>query len=264
MAFLTLTTDWGRRDHYVGSFKGKLLSRLPGLVIVDISHEIDPFNTLHAAFVIRNAYSSFPSGTVHFIGLDGAGNSAQDEPGRDFLAVEADGHVFIGIDSGIFSLILGEMEKKAYRLPIDALHSGHRVIQDQLASLLTQLCQGEAASSIGQPIEQLIPSFFAQPTIDPAGIRGALVYVDGFGNSIFNVSKELFERERGSRKYSIALRRTNYTLDEILNDYGAVETGEIVALFNQNGFLEIAINRDNASKLLGLKQFDTVRIEFHD
>ncbi|HPD53941.1 MAG: SAM hydrolase/SAM-dependent halogenase family protein [Bacteroidota bacterium] len=264
MAFLTLITDWGLRDHYVASFKGKLLSRSADLGIIDISHEIDPFNTLHAAFVLRNAYSAFPTGTVHYIGLDGAGNSAQDEPGRDYLIVTANGHHFVGVDSGIFSLLLGEEEKKIHRLPIDPIRTGHREVQDQLVDVLIKLCTGKHPRQLGLEVDHLLPSFFAQPTVDPGGIRGALVYVDGFGNSIFNISRELFERERKDRSYSILLRRANYTVRQIMHDYGSVETGEIVALFNQDGYLEIAINRDNASKLLGLKQFDTLRIEFHD
>lgn len=264
MAFLTLITDWGLRDHYVGAFKGKLLSRNAALVIVDISHDIEAFNTLHAGFVLRNAYPAFPEGTVHYIGLDGAGNSAQDTPGRDFLIVSSAGHHFVGVDSGIFSLLLGEQDKSIYRLPIDPMISGHREVQDQLVDVLLRLCRGEQPQQLGTPTEHLSPSYFAQPTVDPNGIRGALLYVDGFGNSIFNISRELFEGERKDRSYSILLRGANYTIRDILTDYSAVENGEIMALFNQDGFLEIAINRDNASKLLGLKQFDTIRIEFHD
>jgi S-adenosylmethionine hydrolase len=264
MAFLTLLTDWGHRDHYVGAFKGMLLSLHDQVRIVDISHDIEPFDTLHAAFVLKNAYPNFPKGTVHYIGLNGAGNSAQDEVSQDYLLVETDGHYFVGIDSGVFSLLLGEAEKRIYRLPINPAADERKALQQQVANILVRLYKGEPAKKLGVEQDALRPSYFAQPTVDPSGLRGALLYIDGFGNCIFNITRALFEQEHRNRSFTIHLRRANYTVRDLRKDYSTVETGEIVALFNQDDFLEIAINRDNASKLLGMKQFDTIRIEFND
>ena len=118
MPIITLTTDWGLRDHYLASFKGELMSRSPDIQLVDISHEIEHFDILQASFVIRNCFEKFPKGTLHFIGIAGNITEKNKNDQRNFLVVKSNGHYFIGEDSGIFSLILGETDKEIFRLPV--------------------------------------------------------------------------------------------------------------------------------------------------
>src|SRR3954463_14304220 len=105
MAILTLTSDWGLRDHYLASFKGLLLSQIPGIIVIDISHEIEHYNTIQAAFIVQNAFDKFPSGSIHLLGITNSENCTADKP---FVVIRYKEHYFIGEDNGIFSLIVGK------------------------------------------------------------------------------------------------------------------------------------------------------------
>ena len=100
MAIITLTSDWGLKDHYAGAVKGAILSKMPGARIVDISHQIPSFEIEQAAFVLKNAYSNFPKGSVHILGIN-----TEESDKYAHTVVEVDGHFFIGTDNGIFSLL---------------------------------------------------------------------------------------------------------------------------------------------------------------
>ncbi|MBL0103791.1 MAG: SAM-dependent chlorinase/fluorinase [Bacteroidetes bacterium] len=258
MPLLTLTTDWGNSDPCLPALKGELLSSQPGLQIIDISNDIQKFNTMQAAYVLKTSFKKFPAGTVHYIGMTGNENHYTEYP---FMVVSCDGHYFVGYDSGIFSLILGDEELKAYRLPIP-LQQERDSLQKMVNDVLLQLCKGEKPEKIGSPDNEIVKSYFTQPTVDPNTLRGAVMYIDSFGNVILNISKELFEKEQKGRKFMIHLRKAEYSITRISKSYEETEVGEMLGLFNAEGYLEIALNKAEASKLLGLKLMDPVRVEF--
>ncbi|REJ83552.1 MAG: hypothetical protein DWQ44_03340 [Bacteroidetes bacterium] len=259
MSILTMTTDWGLRDHYLAAFKGELISRSRDIRIVDISHEIEKFNILQASFIIKNAFRKFPEGSIHFIGLEG---NTQPES-SSFLIVKSEGHFFIGRDSGIFSLILDNQSKEVYDLKIES-SADNSIIYSRLIDILCSLSEGEQAEKLGQVADSVIQSYFARPTTDHTGIRAVVIYIDDFGNVIVNVSKELFDDQRKGRKFTIFLRKAQYNINRISNNYTDAESGEIVAFFNRDGYLEIALNRESAAGLLGIKVLENIRIEFDD
>jgi S-adenosylmethionine hydrolase len=261
MPIVTLTTDWGLRDHYVAAFKGDLISRYPEIQLVDVSHQVEHFDILQASFIIRNCFEKFPKGTLHFIGISGNITRNDKNGKRNFLIVKSGGHFFAGEDSGIFSLILGDAEKEIFRLPI-AHDAPSSEVHELFLSVITSFAKGKNAEEIGQPSDELVRSFHTQPTVDQSGIRGAVIYVDEFGNIISNITKELFEKVREGRKFTIFLRRTEYDVHRISKNYFDSEAGEIVALFNREGYLKLSINRDKAGGLLGMKMMDPIRIEF--
>ncbi len=260
MPILTLTTDWGLCDHYLAAFKGELISKAPSLQMIDISHTIEKFNTMQAAYIVQNAYHKFPKGTIHFIGLSGNENCSSKNP---FVIIRTNGHYLIGEDTGIFTLILGGKEKETIRLPF----AGHinrnehfRILVDTIKSLAA----GIELEKLGTVDTSIQESYFAQPTVDAQTIRGTIIFIDSFGNAVVNVTKDLFDSEKRERKFIIQLRKSTYDVIKISLTYEDVDVGEMVALFNQDGFLEIALNKVSASKLLGLKLMDPIRIEFHD
>jgi len=261
MAIITLTTDWGLRDHYLAGFKADLLSRNPSLRIIDISHDIEHFNILEASFIVQNCFRRFPPGTVHYLGLSGNAFGNNPAVNRHHLLLKSEQHYFMGIDSGIFSLILEELPFEAVRLPITSTSSRDQVHALYMHSLAL-LWQEENLANIGSPHAELIKSFSPQPSFDQNSIRGNVIYIDSFDNAIINIRRELFERERNNRPFRIQLRKSAYTLEHIVRNYDDVEVGEIMAFFNKRNYLEIAINRDKASSLLGMKLMDPVRIEF--
>ena len=258
MPILTMTTDWGLSDPYVACFKGSIMARNSALNIVDISHDITHFDILTAAYVIKSTYDKFPKGTIHYIGLTGPENLKTDFP---FLIIESDGHFFIGYDSGIFSLVLDQKEKKIYHMNAHH-HEDRRRIETIVLDSIVDLGNGVHISKLGIEQPGVVTSYFAVPTLDANTIRASIIFIDSFGNAIVNLTKELFETEINNRGFQIFMRKSNYNISKISKSYEDTEIGEIVAFFNSNGFLEIAINRGNASGLLGLKVMDAIRIEF--
>ncbi len=261
MPILTLTTDWGLRDHYVASLKGELISRCENLQLIDISHEIEHFDILQASFVIRNCFEKFPPGTLHFIGLAGTQSQNNISDNRNYLLLKCMEHFFIGEDSGIFSLILGDEPKEIFRLPVSNhpnLLEVHNLFLDSIVSFMN----GKKMEEIGTSTTEFVQSYHTQPTVDQSSIRGSVIYIDSFDNIISNITKELFEKVGDGRTFTIFLRRSEYDIRTINKNYYDDDAGEIVALFNREGFLKLAINHGKASGLLGMKLMDTIRIEF--
>ena len=117
---------------------------------------------------------------------------------------------------------------------------------------------------LGNADDTLEDSYFATPTVDQLAIRGTIIYIDSFGNAVINIERELFLNEKKDRSFTIFFRKSTYNVSTISNTYEEVEVGEMLALFNQDGFLEIALNKGSAAQLLGLKIMEPIRIEFHD
>jgi S-adenosylmethionine hydrolase len=259
MAILTLTSDWGSRDHYLASFKGMLLSRIPSIHLIDVSHDIENYNTIQAAFIVQNTFDKFPDGSIHFIAVSNSENCTSKNP---YLVVRYKGHFLIGEDNGMFNLIIGSAEKEVIRLPFDS-NLNKKELNESFAVTIRKITEGEY-DSLGTREETVVQSFLPPPFVDSNSIKGTIIFIDSFGNAILNVTKQLFEKERKERTISILFRRSKYDVSEISSTYTDVDIGEMVAFFNQNDFLEIALNRESAAKLLGLRLMDPVRIEFDD
>ncbi|HNW98147.1 MAG TPA: SAM-dependent chlorinase/fluorinase [Bacteroidales bacterium] len=259
MAIITLTTDWGNKDHYTGAVKGALLSLMPDATIVDITHDIPTFDIGPASFVIRNCFKNFPEGTIHIIGINT--EASTDSPHT--LALY-DGHYFIGADNGIFSLIFDHQPEKIIELDItqdsDYFTFSTRDVFVKAAYFISK---GENIETMGfekKSIRELLP---LKPVVEANAIKGSVVYIDSYENVITNINEELF-REAGKGKSFTVSFRGGYDITEISHAYKDVEPGEKLALFGSSGFLEIAINMGNASSLLGLKLKDSVRIDFEE
>ncbi len=258
MGVITLTTDWGYRDFYVGALKGSILKHSDKIQIVDISHSIEPHNTLDAAFILKQSYKHFPEGTVHIFGIGSAGKEGK------FLAVKYKGHYFIGADEGIFSLIMDDAPESIVELdPGDEKFSAFISIH-LFVPAAVKLVEGKNISSLGKPVESIIEKTLLQPVIEGNTIRGTIVYIDDFENLIVNVSRKLFDRVRQDRNFVIHFRKFEYHEDKIAKHYDSVSEGEKMVIFNSFNLMEIAVNRGKAASLLGLQLRDTVRIEFND
>lgn len=257
MPILTLTTDWSNRDHYVAAFKGELLSRIPGIIPVDVSHTVAKFNIMEASYLLKNCYSYFPEGTIHFIGLTGSEEAKSDTP---FILVKSEGHYFIGHDSGIFTLLFGENEKEIIRLPLNKNQS-RKNINSSLITTIAEIFEDKITSVFSREV-QLFESYFARPTFNSDSIGGSIISIDSFGNAIVNITSTLFNKIQNSRAFHIDFRKAQISISRICTTYDDVEPGDLAVLFNQDGYLEIAINRDSAESMLGLRLNDQVRVEF--
>lgn len=256
MPIITLISDWGEKDHYIGAVKGAILTRIPDATIIDISHQIPPFDIEQAAFVLKNAYPDFPVGTIHIIGV-----STEESDKFGHTAIELNGHFFIGNDNGVFTLLTGNRPEKIIELAItqDSDYFTFST-RDRFVKAAAHLAQGYPIEKLGTPKERLTEKLLLKPVIDSSLIKGHVIYIDRYENVFTNITEPQFREVQKSRGFSINFR--TYAITKISKSYTDVAPGEIVALFGSTGYLEIAINQGNAAGLLGLDFKDMIRIEF--
>lgn len=257
MAIFTLTTDWRNSDYYVGAVKGKILSNDITSVIVDISHQILPYNVMQAAFVLRNCYKEFPAGTIHLIGV----NSVL-SPKRNLLIIEKDKQFFLCSDSGFPDLIFPKQDFKVYKLSVDSKEGNTFASLDVFAKVAGKLAKGKKAEEIAEMTTDYLHQVPIRPTIDNHLINGSVVYIDSFSNAITNISRETFDRVGEGNEFEIYVQSNHYIIDRISDSYLNVTTGDLLALFNSSDLLEIAISNGPAAELLNLSINSTIRIKF--
>jgi S-adenosylmethionine hydrolase len=274
MSIITLTTDYGLKDHFVGSLKGKILSEIPEAKIIDISHDIDPFNTAEASYVIGASYLSFPKGTVHLIGVDIELNKE-----NQHIAMQWNDHFFICADNGILSMLTQKIvPQKIVAINIHDRFPSEYSDLDVFIKVACHLSKGGLLNVIGKEIKEIkqITELQAVVSNDGNAIKGYVIYIDHFGNVVTNISKKQFLDVAKGRSYEIVINPRS--IKTILPNYSAIATsdkypiktyeGEKLAIFNEAGFLEIAIFRSNPSKvgsansLLGLNYRDVITIQF--
>lgn len=256
MTLVTITSDWGTKDPYLGAVKGALLSKIPDIRIIDISHSIPAFDIEQAAFVIRHVYKQFPEGTIHIVAI----NTEESDKFAHTL-VHYDKQYFIGTDNGIFSLIFEKKPEKIIELSV-MQDSGYFTFstRDRFVNAAVMLAEGKKPEDLGSPKTELVEKIPFKPVISGDVITGHVIYVDNYENMLTNISEKLFKETGKGRKFTITVRTNE--IDRISTSYNDVPPGEILALFSSSGFLEIAMNQGNASGLLGINLKDLVRIEF--
>lgn len=258
MPVITLTSDWGQKDHYLAAVKGVILGKLPEARIVDISHQISPFNLKEASFILRNVYKEFPAGTIHIIAVNTT--ESDDNP---HTVVFIHDQYFIGTDNGIFSLIFDDMPEKMVELDIpqdsDLFTFATR---DRFIKAAIHLAEGGEIEKLGNKKENWEKQMHFNPVVTDNEIRGLVIYIDNYENVITNITQKYFKEIGKGRKFMIECRGEK--IRKISMSYLDVPVGEIVTLFGSTGHLEIALNQGNASSLLGLYSNDPVRIEFFD
>jgi S-adenosyl-L-methionine hydrolase (adenosine-forming) len=255
MPIITLTSDWGQRDYFLGAVKGKILNLLPSATIIDISHGISPFNLKQASFIIRNSYPHFPKGTVHILSI-----LTEKSEKTPHLAVKYDGQYFIGADNGIFSLIFEHNPEEIISISTNDKDGIEIPARDRFVESAVHLASGQPIEELGEPVSQWREQMHFLPVVSGDVIRGVVIYINQYENCVTNITRELFDKTNKGRKFVVEFR--GETLKKISASYQDVPIGEIVALFGSTGHLEIAINQGNASSLLGLDINDPVRVEF--
>lgn len=265
MNIITLTSDYGNKDFFIGAMKGSILSELGDVKIIDISHEIQPFNIIETAYIIKNAYSHFPKGTIHIIGLN------NEDKINEYIVSYIDGHYFIGPHSKLFSLIFpSKKPDQIYLINISGDYTTDLFpAKDIFIKIAGHIIRGGPLNVIGNKVDgfkstnKLIPLQKNDETI----LSGIVIYIDRFGNIITNIEKDFFNKAKRARDFVIHLPRKQ-SVRKIHRHYNDVNEGDIIALFNSSNMLEIAINRadtnskNGASTLLGVNQGDEVIINF--
>jgi S-adenosylmethionine hydrolase len=275
MAVITLTTDFGTKDHFTAAVKGALLSEILEAKVVDVSHNISPFSILEAAYVIQNAFSSFPVGSIHIIGVD---SEISEE--NKHIVVQLNDHYFICANNGIMSMICAEINpQKIVEINIHDKISTSFPVLDVFVKVAAHIARGGTLEVIGKIINEIKPIKNSVPIVRAGASQmvGSVIYIDHYGNVITNIKKRFFESIQKGRRFEISAR--NHKFRRIYNHYSDIvdfniaaelrnDEGQGLVVFNSSDYLEIAVYRSNlatvgsASTLLGLDMMDTISIDF--
>ena len=250
MPILTLTSDIGSQDYLVGAVKAQLLQINPEFSLIDISHNIPPFNYPQAAYICRSAIKNFPEFTYHIILV----NLFEQKPDHLLLSFHNNQYILCA-DNGLLTMILEEKPELVISVPLDKLAIKNTLYCTAvMGKTVNQLVNGEPISSIGEADITILEKNALKPLLGENWIEGQIIFIDNFENVIINISRDQFEEQRKGRSFKIVFKR-----DEVINNisesYADVAEGEKLALFNSAGYMEIAINKGNAAGLFGLKGY---------
>ena len=255
---ITLMTDFGTSDHYVGVMKGVILNINPQVEIVDLTHAIPPQDVSAAAFLIDSAYHYFPTGTIHVIVVDpGVGSE------RRAIACQTETAYFICPDNGILTHILHDeepihtvgLENSAYFLP-QVSNTFHG--RDIFAPVAAHLSRGIAIDKLGDPVAQPVQFPIPKPQVMDKAVIGQVIWIDAFGNLVTNISHEVLDLLEG--RGSVVIRVGSTEIDHFNCSYAESAVGDVLAIVGSFNRLEISINQGNAAQTLGLKRGDTITI----
>jgi len=256
---ITLLTDFGSRDYFVAEMKGVILSINPDVEIVDISHEVEKFNIVQGAFILTCAYKWFPKGTIHVVVVDpGVGTK------RRSIIIKTKNYYFIGPDNGVLSAsAIRDGVESVYEIKVDNLKNISMTFhgRDIFAPTAAYISLGREPSSLGEKVSDFVILEMFRASITENGIKGFVIHIDSFGNIITCIERRHL-RDVGINygdNLEVTLGDSSVSI-KLLPAYGYVKPGELLAVINSEGFLEIAANMSNAALKLGAKVGDHVII----
>ncbi|HVB87256.1 MAG TPA: SAM-dependent chlorinase/fluorinase [Candidatus Dormibacteraeota bacterium] len=257
---ITLTTDFGTGDYFVGAMKGVILSINPDVTIVDITHNVLPHDVLDGALTIGNAYKYFPPKTIHVVVVDpGVGTT------RRPLLVAGDQHYFIGPDNGVFSSVYDQTEalhvwnvisEHYFRQPVSNTFHG----RDIFAPVAAWLTKSWQTSAFGEVITDFVRFGLPKPKVNGNIVKGVVLRVDHFGNLITNLTPaDVPALAEAEGKFTI--KAGNGQITKMVPTFSQAAPGEAVGVIGSTGHIEIAVNKGSASKALGAARGAEVTVE---
>ena len=261
---ITLTTDFGNRGYYNAEVKGTILSKLPNATIIDITNEVNRYDIKEAAFIIKNAYKSFPKGTIHLLCIN-----TEAGPSSSIITMEYDGQWFIGADNGILSLICNNKPDKLYQITCLPENDCQTFLsRDIFTKVAVAISKDGDLTNISTPIDNFNSTLLNfEPVIEDNELKGNVIYIDSYENAIVNITKNSFYKFIDNKPFKIFLQSKYTVIDRISNSYSDIQHDNIdiqesslIALFGSHGYLEIAMYHSNAASLLGLKIDSQIRV----
>jgi S-adenosylmethionine hydrolase len=251
-AIITLTTDYGTNDHLVGTLKGVILKINPEVTIVDITHNVTPFDLLDGALAVGSAYAYFPPKTIHVVVVDpGVGTE------RRPLLVSAANQYFVAPDNGVLSVIYDREQENMvvrhanaehyYLQPVSKTFHG----RDIFAPVAAWLSKGWQTASMGDDIQDFKRFAIPRPKEADGVVKGVVLRADAFGNLITNFRAEDLP-ESAVNKGLIKLQAGTQSITRLVDTFARGNNGEAIAYLGSSGFLEIGVNKGNAARTLGL------------
>lgn len=275
MSIITLITDFGYKDQFVAQMKGEIYSNYPESQVVDISHNISPFNIMEAAYILENSYKSFPENTIHIVDVDSEKNKE-----KKHIIVKLDNHYFITSDNGIMSILSQNINyQEIYEISILNELNPMESSLKTFSKVACHLSMGGKPEIVAKKINKLKNVKNLKPFVNSENtqIISSVIYIDHFGNVVTNIKKSFFDEIGKGRKFEISAR--NYKFNKIYSSYSDIinfnltedqrsDEGKALIIFNSNNYLQISIYRSNpenvgtAATLLGLKIYDSVSVIF--
>ena len=257
MAIITFISDFGYSDHYVAAVKGKILKENPNQQIIDISHSIEHFDIAHGSYVLKMAFKDFPENSVHLVAVDSNGG-----PGEKIVALTLENHFFVGVDNGLFGLISDAEPVEIVSLNTDDQMELSFPARDVMAIAAAKIALGIPLSELGAPLESVKRLLGRSMRATKKQIAGHVIRVDHYGNLITNIEQAAFKILSKGKQFAVKFGRENFSkVHDAIHQTG---NGDIFIIFNSLGFLEIGINKGNASELLGLRHDSPVSIIFEE
>jgi S-adenosylmethionine hydrolase len=260
---VTLTTDFGVSEHYVGAIKGVILSLNPDAKIVDICNSVQSYDVLDGAITIANAYRYYPSDTIHMVVVDpGVGTT------RRPIVATTERHIFLAPDNGVLSLVYEREE----RLSVRHITSEHFFLnpvsntfhgRDVFAAIAGWMSKGVDAIKLGDEITDFVRFSAPKPKpLSPTSIKALVLRVDKFGNIITNLRPEdvpsIFQEPAGA--FTITVGKV--TINKVHQNYSQASPGELFAIIGSMGYVEISANRQPAAALAGVNKGAEVNVTF--
>ena len=275
MPIVTLTTDFGHKDFSVSVIKGALIQQISNVTIIDISHEISPYNPSETAYILKNAFRSFPNGSIHIIGVE-----SEWTPENSHLVMEFEEHYFISSDNGVLSLIKEDFNaSKIVEINIHKKVISTFPVLDVFINVAAHIARKGKLEVIGKSITDIKELTNIKPVINKNKdqILGSVIYIDNYGNLVTSIKESLFHEVGKSRSFTIFARSIKFkniyksysqAIDFNLPKGKREEDGKKIALFNTAGHLELAVYKSNpltvggAGSLFGLGYRDPVTVQF--
>jgi hypothetical protein len=259
MGIITLTTDRNIKDFFLGRVKGEIYKECPSAVIVDLAHGIEAFNINQAAFVLKNSYKHFPANTIHLIGVDSEKGISQNH-----LIVKTDNQYFIGADNGVFSLIFNSELNEIYSIKSNDNFNKNKPALIEFVNIASKILNGINIEEIAEKTNRIKRKFLFEPGYENDVIMGNVIYIDSYLNVVSNISKELFEKVRNGRDFKITVGSSRNIITKINKQYQEVKQGEMLAIFNSLGYLEVAVNKGRVAEMMNFDMKTSLKINFYD
>lgn len=253
---ITLVSDWGFGDHYLGSVKGKLYSLIPDANIVDISHNIGPQDIIQGAFIVKNACFRFPPKTIHIIDVDCVENKKEAN-----VVIECEDQYFITTDNGLPSEVFKDkkIQITAIEIPQDSDFFTFTAL-DLFTKVAAMIANGEPIQNIGNPRKALFEKHFQPYEASGNAIHCMVTYIDHYGNLFLNISAEDFKKILDDRPYEIRIAN-EIVIKQMKQSYHDVPQFCPLLTVSSTGYLQLALRGGNASQMFRLKVLDSVIIE---
>jgi hypothetical protein len=255
---IALLSDFGSRDHYVGTMKGVMLGICPDVTFVDITHDIAPHDVLDGAIELAAAYRFFPAGTIFLAVVDpGVGS------GRRGIAAEVGEYRFVCPDNGLLSAVIRDVppkkvveltERRYARPTVSRTFEG----RDRFAPAAAWIAKGIQLPALGRNVPELQRLDIPQAAMTEDHLRGAVLRIDRFGNLVTNIDRKTFEKF--AREAGVQVTAGGATVGRLVATYADIQSGEVCALFGSTDHLELAANGGSAADVLGLLRGAIVEI----